>query len=549
MRNAIVGSARGPLLVLSGAVALILLIACVNIANLSLSRNSVRQKEIVIRSALGASRWRIATQLLTESVLLGLLGGIVGIVLAFAGMDLLRSFAPSDIPFLSLTSLNGVVLCFATILSVATGILFGIAPAILARKGLPGETVREGGRSSRAKAALRLQNILVVSEVVLSTTLLIGAGLLLKSLWRMVHVQPGFDSANVLTSQILLPTNTYAEESSRIAFFHALIEKLRSVPEVQGAGAINSLPLGGQYNEDYFTTAASPPQVPQDTDLAEARLIEGDYFRAMQIPLLQGRVFKEQDQPNSPLVVIVNEPFVRRYFPDGNAIGKHLFIYQGTPGFLAREIVGVVGGTSDIGLQSVPPPIMYAFYSQSPSFEMNIIVRGTGDPRALASSIRSAVASIDPDESLSAFQTMGEIAYRSVAWTRFNALLLGAFGGVALTLAAAGIYGVISYSVTERLHEIGIRMALGAEEQTILRLVIGQGLRLTLTGVALGGVAALILIRLLSSFSSLLYGVGKSDPVTLLSVATLLTVVALAACFIPARRATRGDPMSVLRHE
>jgi predicted permease len=546
MRDAVVGSTRSPLLVLSGAVALILLIACVNIANLFLSRNSARQKEIAIRFALGASQWRITTQLLTEGVLLGLMGGVVGIVLAVAGMDLLRSFAPADIPFLETTRLDSSLLAFAAILSIATGILFGIVPAVMARRGLVGDALREGGRSSRAKGSLRLQNVLVVCEVLLSTTLLIGAGLLLNSLWRMIHVRPGFDSTSVFTSHLLLPTNTYAEESRRIEFFHALLEKIRTLPGVRGAGAINSLPLGGHNNQDYFTTALSPPQVPQDSDLAEARLITGDYFQAMRIPLLQGRVFTEQDQPNSQLVVIVNEPFVRRYFPDGDAVGKHLLVYQGAPGFLEREIIGIVGGTSDISLQSVPPAIMYAAYSQSPSFEMNIVVRADGDPGPLAPLIRSSVASIDQDQALSAFQTMQDIANGSVAWTRFNALLLGAFGGIALMLTAAGIYGVISYSVAQRTHEIGIRLALGAERDGVFWLILLRGMKGVIVGLALGIASAASLTKVVTSQ---LYGVKATDPVTIASVIAVLGLVALVACYVPARRATKVDPMIALRYE
>jgi predicted permease len=546
MRNAIVGSARNPLLVLSGAVALILLIACANVANLFLSRNTARQKEIVVRTALGATQRRIVTQLLTESVMLGLMGGIVGLVLAAAAMDTLRSLAPADVPFLDTMRLNGAVLAFAAILSFVTGIAFGIAPAMFARGNLLGEVLREGGRSSQAKGGLRLQNVLVVSEVVLSTTLLIGAGLLLNSLWRMIRVRPGFDSTNVLTSHLLLPTKTYSEENKRTVFFHELIERLGASPMVQAAGAISSLPLGGQYNSDYFTTAPSPPQIPQASNIAEARLITGDYFQAMQIPLLQGRAFTDQDQPNSRLVVIVNEPFIRRYIPDGNAIGKHLLVYQGAPGFLDREIIGIVGGTSDIGLQSAPPAIMYASYSQSPNFSMNITVRGAGDPGALSSAIRSAVASIDPDVSLSAFQTMGEIAYRSVAWTRFNALLLAAFGGVALTLAAAGIYGLISYTVAQRTHEIGIRLALGAERNRMLRFVLLRGMKWVVVGLALGIALAATLTQVLVGQ---LYGVKASDPVTFAAVIVILGLVALLACYIPARRALCIDPAVALRHE
>ena len=545
MQDEIVGPLRAPLLLLFGAVALVLMIACVNVANLLLARNSARQKEIAVRTALGASRGRIVMQLVTESVMLAILGGGTGIVLARWGMTLLHSFGPANVPRLAAVQLNKDVLAFTAVLSISAGILFGLVPAFQASKTDVQDFLNEVGRFSTHAGHQRLRNVLVICEVMLSVALLVGAGLLLDSLWRLLHENPGFNSERVLTAQLVLPSKRYSEEDRRAAFFRDFLEKIRVLPGVEAAGSTSGLPLSGQLNDDYFTTDATPPARLEDADLADMRLVIGDYFLAMRIPLLEGRLFSEPDEPNSQRDVVVDEPFVRRYFPSVDPVGRHLLIFE-PGGFVSREIVGVVGGARFFALQGPPQPTMYLPYAQLSGFNMNIVVRSAADPEQLASSIRVALASVDPDESLSSFRAMQEVVSASAGDKRFDAFLLALFSAVALMLAAAGIYGLISYMVAQKTREIGIRLALGAEPSDVLKSTLAQGMKLVAIGMICGLALSVGLTRLMASQ---LYGVKATDPSTFAAVVIILGLVSLLACYIPARRATKVDPMVALRHE
>jgi putative ABC transport system permease protein len=546
MQEAIVGNSRTPLLLLLGAVAFVLLIACVNVANLLLARNGTRQKEIAIRTALGAGRIRVVRQLLTESVLLGLAGGALGVLLANWGVTLLKTLGADELPRISEVSVSGAVLLFTTGLSLLTGIVFGIAPAIQATRTDIQGALKEGGHTSAGAPRQRLRGILVVAEVTLSVAMLVGAGLLLNSLWRTLHVNPGFDANGVLTTQILLSGQPNSDDAHRAAFFRAFFDKLRAMPGVVAAGGISELPLDDQYNDDFFTTAATPPKDPRDAEDADYRIIAEDYFQAMRMPLLEGRLFTEADRENAPNTVIIDQPFVRRYYSGANPLGKHLLVYEGTAGFVSCEIVGVVGGHRHIALQTPPRPTMYFPFAQQTRSSLNIVTRSAGDPASLAAGMRAAVAAIDSDESVSEFRPMQQVVSASASGNRFNAILLGVFGALALILAAAGIYGVMSYAVTQRTHEIGIRLALGAQPRAMLAMVIRQGMILVGIGMALGLGMASGLTHLMASQ---LFGVRATDPATFGAAALVLSFVALLACYIPARRAMRVDPMVALRYE
>ena len=546
MENAIVGASRAPLLLLLGAVGLVLLIACANVANLLLARNDGRQKEFAIRSALGAGSGRIVRQLLAESMTLAIAGGGIGVLLAFWGIDLLRSLGPASLPHLRDVRLDGTVLIFTAGLSLLTGILFGMVPALQSAKPNLQNSLKEGGRSSAGAGHQRFRNALVISEVAVSVALLIGAGLLLGSLWRILQVKPGFDPNGVLTAQIILSDNPYSDDAKRLAFFDGLFNKIRALPGVTGAGGVADLPLSGQMNDDFFTTNAAPPKEARDAEDADSRIVAGDYFQVMRIPLLEGRLFSEQDQGDAPHRVIVDDPFVRRYFSNADPIGKQLLVYEGTHGYMRQEIVGVVGGVRHGGLQIPARPTMYFPATQSSQSQLNLVVRGGSDPAELASGIRRAAATLDPNEAVSGFEPMTRVVRESAAGDGFNALLLGLFSAIALLLAGAGIYGVMSYGVSQRTREIGIRLALGAQPEDALRMVIRQGMKIVVIGMAIGVFLAGGLAQLIASQ---LYGVGASDPATIVVAVVMLSFVAMLSCYIPARRAMRVDPIVALRYE
>jgi len=546
LKQALVGSTQEPLLILLGAVSLVLLIACTNVANILLARNTVRRREMAVRTALGASRGQIARQVLTESLLLAILGAAAAVGLAIYGIRLLRVIAAGHLPRVEEIQVSGTVLLFTAAVAVVTGALFGLVPALALSRVDPARNLKEGGGSGDSQSKHRIQRLLVVAEVSLSLVVLIAAGLVLNSFWRVMHVNPGFDSSHVTTAQVSLVYDKYQSEERRVQFFQDLHTKVEALPGVDSAGFISELPLSRQVNDTFFTIREHPPANPKDMNDADVRVVNGNYFRAMRIPLLQGREFGLGEAASSPKVVLVNEAFAREYFPKESALGKHLEIFEGGPKFTAREIVGVVGGNKQFALQEPTRPQMFLPLTQSSFAKMNVVVRSSGDALVIATGMREALRSVDADEAWSAFRMMEEVVTASASEDRVNAVLLGTFGLMALLLAAVGIFGVLSYLVTQKTREIGIRMALGARPGGVLGMVVGEGMKLTAAGMAIGLAAAFGVTRWMSS---LLYGVKASDSMTFSGVAVLLAAVAFLACWLPARRATRVDPLIALRHE
>jgi putative ABC transport system permease protein len=543
LQSALIGNVRPAFMVLMGAVALVLLIACANIASLLLARNTARRREIAIRIALGAGRSRLVRQLLTESLVLAITGGAAGIFLANASVGLLKQLGPQSLPRLDEVNVSGVVLAFTFLATIFTGLLFGLGPALKASRRDLTQSLKEGGSSGDSRSKHRAHNALVVAEVALSVVVLIASGLLLNSFSRLMRVHIGFDPANVLTTEISLVSPRYDDQQRRESFYHELQERIQSTPGATSAGFISELPLSGEADDTFFTIAEHPPADLNDNDDADIRIIGGDYFGTMRIPLLAGRVFERQDQLEPRKVVIVNEPFVKKFFPNENPIGKHLKMFEGKNEFVAREIVGVVGGNKHFALQE---SLRSEMFTPGSFMRMNVVVRSAGDPAMLVSAVRQAVRGIDPDEATSAFRTMEDVVSSSAASDRLNTLLLGAFGSIALLLTAAGIFGVLSYLVNQRTREIGLRMALGAQPKDVLRVVAGHGLRLALIGLCIGVAGALLVTRWMSS---VLFDVKPTDPLTFVVVAVVLAGVAFLASYVPARRAMRVDPMVALRYE
>jgi putative ABC transport system permease protein len=543
LQSVLVGNVGPAFLVLIGAVALVLLIACANSASLILARNTVRQREIAIRTALGAGRSRLVRQLLTESLVLALIGGVAGIFVATAGVELLKQLGPQSLPRLDEVNVNGVVLAFTFAIAIFTGILFGLGPALKATRRDLTQSLKEGGSSGDSRSKHRAHNTLVVAEVALSLVVLIASGLLLNSFWRLMRTPLGFDPANVVITEVSLVSPRYDDPRRRESFFRELQERTQSAPGATSAGFISELPLSGEGNDTFFTITERPPANPNENEDADFRVVAGDYFGAMRIPLLGGRNFESQDASEDRQVLVVNEPFAKKFFPHESAIGKHVKLFEGKSQFAIREIVGIVGGNKHFALQESLRPEMFIPDSH---MRMSVVVRGAGDPAALATAVRQALHQIDPDEATSTFRTMTDVVSSSAANDRFNTLLLGAFGAIALLLTAAGIFGVLSYLVTQRTQEIGLRMALGAQQADVLRVIVGHGLRLMLVGLGIGVAGALIVTRWMSS---VLFGVKPTDPLTFTVVAIVLGAVAFLASYIPARRAMRVDPMVALRYE
>ena len=536
---------RTALFVMLGAVGLVLLIACANVANLLLARAAARQKEVAIRMALGASRRRIAGQLLTESVLLSLTGGVVGLLLASWGLELLALYGPADVPRLRDISLDRYVLLFTFSVATLTGILFGLAPALQASKPDPGNMLKEGGRGLTHSASNRMRSALIVSEVALSLMLLVGAGLLINSFWRLLQTDAGFDPKGVLALDIPLSRTTYPKPEQRSAAFEQLIARMKTVPGVRDVSVVSNVPLTDLDVELSFQVEGREPYKPGEEATADYTVAGSDYFRTMNIAVQRGRVFTDHDTANSPAVLIVSEAFVKRYFPNEDPIGRRI-VFDGS-NKTAREIVGVVADVHRNGLDLGVQPEMYVSYIQRPERRMNLVMRTEmRDASQLAAAARAEVKAFDPNQIIWRVQTLEQLLGTSVAPRRFNMLLLGIFAGVALVLAAVGLYGVMSYSVSWRTHEIGIRMALGAKRADVLRLVVRQGMTMTLIGLALGLVGAFSMSRVIAG---LLHGVSAKDPLTFTVVSVVLLGVALLACFIPARRATRVDPIVALRSE
>ncbi|MFP5262087.1 MAG: ABC transporter permease [Blastocatellia bacterium] len=540
-----VGKIRPALLVLLGAVAFVLLIACANVANLLLARSASRQKEIAIRMAMGAGRWRIARQLLTESVILALAGGACGLMLAAWGMDTLLALAPADLPRVKDVALDGNALLFTLAVTVLTGVIFGLAPALQASKPDLNETLKEsGGRGSTGGVRRqRMRNALVVAEVALALVLLAGGGLMIRSFLRLRQVDPGFNPNNALMVRLVLPQKQYADDEQKAAFLNRLLQSVRALPRVQSAGATVSMPFLDNFMLG-FTIQGRPAVRDSDLPTTKYYAVSPDYFKAMGIPLLRGRAFTDRDAAGAARVAVINETMARRFFPDEDPIGKRISVTNGPEAF--REIVGVVGDVKHDGLDQETPPQTYMSFAQEPNNGMTLVLRSDADPATLGAAIRAAVSGIDKDQPISAIRPLAEVLADSVAQQRFSMLLLGVFAAVALVMAAVGLYGVMSYSVTQRTHEIGVRMALGASPRDVLGLVVGQGVMLTSAGVCIGLAAAVALTRLMES---LLFGVTATDPLTFGAISLMLMAVAFVASYIPARRATRVDPMVALRYE
>jgi predicted permease len=549
---------RPALLVLLGAVGLVLLISCANVANLMLARSVARQREVAIRIAIGAGRFRLIRQFLVESTLLALLGGAAGSLLALWSTDLLQIFVPSRIPvpnaadavFLPKIELTAAAIGFTLVVSLLTGIIFGLIPALQSLRCDVNDALKEGGRvfvsSPRAR---RTRSTLVIVESALAFVLVIGAGLMIKSFLHLLEASPGFHPDHLLTLRVKLPTDTtdsqYREPRQRAAAFHGFLAAVEAVPGIQSAAFAEIVPLSqDDMDMGYFVVQENPPLRPGEHLAADYRDVTPNYFATMRIPLIAGRTFLEQDDLDHPRVVVIDESLARRFFPNQDPIGRHLQIPDaGRPG---REIVGVVGGVRDTGFDQDPRPTVYFPSLQSDDQTMSLVVRTTLPAASIVPAIKSAIWSVDKNQPVYEVRSMAEIIAGVVSAPRLAFLLLGVFAFLALALAAIGIYGVTSYLVGERTHELGVRIALGAQASDILRLVLGHGARLASIGIISGALAAFAMTRLLSS---MLFGVSPTDPLTFVGVAILLVLVTLASCYLPARRASRVDPMIALRCE
>jgi putative ABC transport system permease protein len=546
LREQFVGEIRPALWILLGAVGFVLLIACANVANLLLARSVARQRELAIRTALGANRWRVIRQLLTESLLLSTLGGVAGLMLAWWGIELLVAFSPPDLLTLEKIGINPTVLIFTTAVSFLTGIIFGIAPALEATRLNTSEMLKEGGKGTGGSPRVRrLRAAFVITEVALSLVLLVGAGLLVKSLMRLQSVNPGFDADNLLTMRVILPAGKYKEDAQRVAFFKQAVERIEALPGVKSAGAVSFLPFTGLGAATGFKIEGRPEPGAGQKLVTDVRVVDESYFRTMSIPLISGRTFNADEEREKRHVVVINETLARKYFPGEDPLGKRLTIWM-TDDLTPTEVVGVVGDVKHMSLDSETKAMVYWPEPELAYSGMTIVIRAANDPLQLAAPAQGAIQAIDPNQPVSDVRTMNQLLSESVARARFNTLLLALFSGVALVLACVGIYGVMSYTVTQRTREIGIRMALGARRGDVLKMVLGQGMLLAAIGVTLGVGAAFLLTRVMAS---LLFEVSASDPLTFVGVSLLLAGVAFLACYLPARRATRVDPMNALRYE
>ncbi len=536
----VVARVRPLLLVLLGAVGFVLLIACANVANLLLARSTARQREIAIRSAIGATAGRLARQLLTEAAVLGIAGGAVGLVLTAWLVRAFVAVAPAHLPRLGQVQMDAGVLLFTLALSLLTGIFFGLIPALTVRRLDLNQALKETGRQAGAgRERYRFRNALIVLETACALLLLVGAGLLINSFVRVLRVQPGFDSSNVLITRTAFDATRYPQAEQRVAAQAEILRRLRDLPGVQAVGLSTHLPLA-----DDRTIGFAVEGHPDEGHVANNALIGGDYFRTLGIPMLQGRAFDDHDTPDTPPVAVVNETFARQYWPAGDAMGKHF--RWGTRPF---TIVGIAGDVKLSGLDAQAPPTIYMSTFQvksGVSFRAAFVVRGNADPALLAHGVRQEIWAVDKNLPVYDVQPMRQVVAASLAQRRFAVLLLGAFAGVALLLAAIGLYGVLAYSVSQRTHEMGLRVALGAQPRDVVRTVVGQGLRMTAIGLAAGLVASFAVTRVIAQF---LFEVGALDPLTLGAVSTTLLLVALLAAYLPARRATKVDPMVALRYE
>lgn len=546
MHEQVVGKTRPVLIVMLGAVAFVLLVACANVANLLLARAAGRRKEIAVRVALGATRLRLIRQLLSESLMLSFAGGLLGILVALLGNRALIGLTPDAFPRVEEIGIDGRVLVFTLVLSAVTGIVFGLVPALQASRPNLNETLKEGGRGSTAGEGF-LRRGLVVVEVALALILLIGAGLMIRSFVYLSEVDPGFSTEKILTAEIALPWSKYPESIKQANFFQQVLDRVKTLPGVQASGAATALPLTRFNNWRLFYIDGRPHASAQDYTGAGYRAISQDYFKAMGMPMLRGRELSESDHNKSERVVVINNAFAQRFFADEDPLGKRM--KMGTePGSSNpwMTVVGIVGDVKHTEIDEDARPEIYLPYLQAPQNVMTLAIRTTSNPESLTEALRREVQAIDPDQPLSKIATIDQLVDRSTARRRFNMLLLGTFAAAALLLASLGIYGVMSYTVTQNTREIGIRMALGAQSSDVLKLVIWQGMVLALVGVAIGIAGAFGLTRLIES---LLFGVAATDTVTFIAIPAILSAVALLACYLPAYRAAKVDPMIALRHE
>ena len=539
------GDYRKALLILMGVVGLVLLIACVNVANLLLARASARAKEVAIRTALGAGRWRVFRQLLTESVVLGLMGGVLGCGLAVWGLDLLLAAIPINFPFWMKFNLDGRVLGFTAGVTLLTGLTFGAAPALQASKIDLNESLKEGGRSASGAGGHRMLRSLVVAEVALSLILLIGAGLMMRSFMRLQQTNPGLNPENLLTLRVSLPGAKYNSPEKVQTFFKGLLERVSSLPGVEAAGAVSRAPLAGGAWGRSLTVEGFPVLSVGQAPVINHCVITPNYFRAMGIPILMGRDFTEADARDSMKVTVIDERLAREYWPNESPLGKRVRFGPPEDNEPWHMIVGVVGAVKHESLNLTRRKSVYLPHAQVTINGMALAVRAA-NPENLAPAIRGQVKAMDPDQPITNMRTMTDVISRSVWQPRLYTILFGVFAAVALALASIGVYGVMTYSVSERTREIGIRVALGAQRRDVLKLVVAQGMTLTLIGAGIGLGAALALTRLMQT---LLFEVSATDPLTFVTLAALLSVVALVACYLPARRATKVDPMIALRHD
>jgi putative ABC transport system permease protein len=548
LHQTITGDIRPALLVLLGAVAFLLLIACANVANLLLARASARQREIAVRAALGASRARIVRQLLTENVLLSLAGGAAGLLLALWGIQALLALSPGNIPRLGSIAIDTEVLLFTLGISLVTGLVFGLAPALTISRLNLNDTLKEGGRSAAEGATgRRLRTGLAITEIALSLILLVGAGLLIRSFMRLQEVKPGFTPDHLLAAELALPATKYAESQQVVNFYDQLLGGIAQQPGVRSVGVTTALPMAGGGDYLAFFVEGKPVARTDRTPDAESRIVDPAYFRTLEIPLRRGRVLTEQDTEGAPLSVVINEALARKYFPGEDPIGKRITFgdpQQADVRWL--NVVGIVGDVRQSSLATDAYPQVFRSYRQYPRRALTVVVRTTSEPTAFANTLRQQVLSFDPQQPVYNLRTVEQVLAKSIARPRFNTLLITVLAGVALVLAAVGIYGVISYSVTQRTHEIGVRMALGATAGNVLRLVVGHGMFIAGAGLIVGVLGALAVTRIMGT---LLYGVSAWDPVTYSALVFLLGTIALIASYIPARRATKVNPVVALRHE
>lgn len=543
MRQAFVADIQAEILLLWGAVGFVLLIACANIANLLLARSVARQRDVAVRLALGATRFRIAKQLLLESIVLAIIGGVAGLLIAFLGVHAVVTMA-ADPMASSFVHIDLTVVLFSGLLSIATGVLFGLTPAVELSKTDLNESLKEGSRGASAGGARqRLRSVLVVAEIALSLVLLIGAGLMVRSFTRLTHVNPGFNTSNALAVELTLPDKKYSEPDARRRFIDSALQEISTAPGVTAVGATHVLPFTGDYVLGVHFEG-KPAAKPSDVPSANYYAVSPDYFKAMGIPVKRGRAFTKSDAAGAPRVAVVSESFAARFFPHEDPIGKRINITNGPETW--REIVGIVGDTRQYGLNSAIKSQMYEPLAQQPFPFMTFVVKTSGSPAALARTVEARIQNVDHEQPVTISRTLQEIVDQSIVGDRIMMTLLSVFAGIALLMAATGLYGVMAYAVTQRTREIGLRMALGAEQARVLRLVIRQGMVLTCAGLFIGLAGAFAVTRFMESA---LYNTKPTDAPTFAGISVILASVSLLACYIPARRAARVDPVIALRHE